>query len=172
MTSTTVPPSISSFDPQLLKLLAHHHHHQQQQQQQFSAKEYLQHAYFHTHPPPNAVATNLPRHLLGNCLSKLNTEKSTSNFKLPTSHNEKFEQQQDSIGDLQKKKYSIQQAKDALAFDQWLQPPPGSLIQGPICLPSDTSSSSSSSSSSSTGTNGDFKGETILSSGMLEISFS
>ncbi len=159
-TSTSVVPSISSFDPQLLKLLAHHHQ-QLQQQQQPSTKEFLQHAFYYNHPPPNTVATNLPRHLLGNGLSKLNTENSSSNLKLSSSSvtiNGKTDQQQSST-DSQIKKPTIQQAKEALGFDQWLQPPLGSIIQGPPCLQADTSTSSSSA--------GDFKSETILSSGML-----
>ena len=159
-TSTSVPPSVSSFDPQLLKLLARHHH-QQFQQQQPSAKEFLQHALYYNHPPPpNTVATNLPRHLLGNGSSKLNTENSLSNLKLSSSSsstiNGKIDQSQ-SLLDSQMKKSTIQQTKDTLAFDQWLQPPLGSLIQGPPCLQPDTSTSSS--------TVTDLKSETILSSG-------
>jgi hypothetical protein len=157
--STSVTPPISSFDPQLLKLLAHHH--QQLQQQQPNAKEFLQHAFYYNHPPPNTVATNLPRHLLGNGLSKLNTENSISNLKLSslsTTINGKIDQQQSST-DSQIKKPTIQQVKEALGFDQWLQPPLGSIIQGPPCLQADTSTSSSSA--------GDFKSETILSSGMF-----
>jgi hypothetical protein len=151
-TSTSIPPSVSSFDPQLLKLLARHH--QQLQQQQPSAKEFLQHAFYYNHPPPNTVATNLPRHLLGNGSSKLNTENSGSNLKLSsslssTANNGKIE----SSNDCQIKKST----KETLGFDQWLQPPLGSLIQGPPCLQSDTSTSSS--------TVNDLKSETILSSG-------
>jgi len=162
-TSTSVVPSISSFDPQLLKLLARHH--QQLQQQQPSAKEFLQHAFYYNHPPPNTVATNLPRHLLGNGLSKLNTENSTSNLKLSSlsaTINGKIDQQQIS-NDSQIKKPTTQQAKEALGFDQWLQPPLGSMIQGPPCIQADTSTSSSSA--------GDLKSETILSSGMNSYLF-
>jgi hypothetical protein len=152
----SVAPSISSIDPQLLKLLARHH---QQLHQQPSAKEFLQHAYYFNHPPPNTVATNLPRHLLGNGLSKLNTENST---KLSSSSvatiNGKIDQQQLPTSS-QIKKATIQQTKEAHAFDQWLQPPLGSIIQGPPCLQADTSSSS-------TATAG-FKCETTLSSGMF-----
>lgn len=130
MTSISTTPTVPSFDPQLLKLLAH--------QRQFSAKEYLQHAYFYNHPPPNTVATNLPRHLLGNGLSKLNTEKRVD----------------PSFIDAPKKNFTIPPPKDSPStFDQWLQPPPGSVIQGPLCLPSDSCSST------------DLKSETILSSG-------
>jgi hypothetical protein len=171
-TTTSTPPSsvappISSFDPQLLKLLARHHHLHQQP----SAKEFLQHAFYFNHPPPNTVATLSPRHHLSNGLSKLNTENSISNLKLSSSSttiNGKIDQQQSST-DSQIKKQTIQQAKEALGFDQWLQPPLGSMIQGPPCLQADTSSSSSSSSSTSSAT-GDLKSETTLSSGML-ISF-
>jgi hypothetical protein len=167
-TSTSVVPSISSFDPQLLKLLAHHHQ-QLQQQQQPSAKEFLQHAFYYNHPPPNTVATNLPRHLLGNGLSKLNTENSTSNLKLSSlsaTINGKIDQQQIS-NDSQIKKPTTQQAKEALGFDQWLQPPLGSIIQGPPCIQADTSTSSSSTSSATAG----LKSETTLSSGMLNFFF-
>jgi hypothetical protein len=172
MTTTTstppssVAPSISSFDPQLLKLLARHHHHQLHQQP--SAKEFLQHAFYFNHPPPNTVATLSPRHHLSNGLSKLNTENSTSNIKLssPSTHNGKFDQQQiiSSINSQIKKPIiQQQQAKEALAFDQWLQPPLGSIIQGPPCIQADTSSSSSSTSSATAGC----KSETTLSSGMF-----
>jgi hypothetical protein len=163
MTTTTstppssVAPSISSFDPQLLKLLARHHHHQLHQQP--SAKEFLQHAFYFNHPPPNTVATLSPRHHLSNGLSKLNTENST---KLSSSSvatiNGKIDQQQLPTSS-QIKKATIQQTKEAHAFDQWLQPPLGSIIQGPPCLQADTSSSS-------TATAG-FKCETTLSSGMF-----
>jgi hypothetical protein len=154
----SVAPSISSIDPQLLKLLARHH---QQLHQQPSAKEFLQHAYYFNHPPPNTVATNLPRHLLGNGLSKLNTENSLSNLKLSSSSttiNGKIDSQQSST-DSQLKKPTIQQSKEALNFDQWLQPPLGSMIQRPPCLAADTSSSSSAAAG--------FKSETVLSSGMF-----
>ncbi len=162
MTTSTsvVPPSVSSFDPQLLKLLARHHQQLQQQQQQPSAKEFLQHAFYYNHPPPNTVATNLPRHLLGNGSSKLNTENSGSNLKLSSSSttiNGKIE----SSNDCQIKKPT----KEALSFDQWLQPPLGSLIQGPPCLQSDNSMSSSSAAN-------DLKSETILSSGIFLFSSS
>jgi hypothetical protein len=169
--SSSVAPQISSFDPQLLKLLARHHHLHQQP----SAKEFLQHAFYFNHPPPNTVATLSPRHHLSNGLSKLNTENSTSNLKLSspaTLTNGKLDQQQIiSPSNNQIKKPTIQQqhAKEALAFDQWLQPPLGSIIQGPPCIQADTASSSSSSSSTSSAT-GDLKSETTLSSGML-ISF-
>jgi hypothetical protein len=161
-TSTPVGSSISSFDPQLLKLLARHHQHLQQQP---SAKEFLQHAFYYNHPSPNTVAPNLPRHLLGNGLSKLNTENSLSNLKLSSSSttiNGKIDSQQSST-DSQLKKPTIQQSKEALNFDQWLQPPLGSMIQRPPCLAADTSSSSSAAAG--------FKSETVLSSGMF-ISFS
>ncbi|CAF1073397.1 unnamed protein product [Adineta steineri] len=166
--SSSIAPPISSFDPQLLKLLARHHHHFNQQP---SAKEFLQHAFYFNHPPPNTVATLSPRHHLSNGLSKLNTENSTSNTKLSsittTTTNGKLDQQQIiSPNNTQIKKPIIQQqqVKDALAFDQWLQPPLGSIIQGPPCLQPDTSSSSSSSSSTSSATAGS-KCETTLSSG-------
>jgi hypothetical protein len=154
--TTSIPPSVSSFDPQLLKLLARHH----QQLQQPSAKEFLQHAFYYNHPPPNTVATNLPRHLLGNGSSKLNTENSGSTLKLSSSStaiNGKIDQQQSS-NDCQLKKPI---SKEALGFDQWLQPPLGSLIQGPPCLQADTSTSSSAVN--------DLKSETILSSGTFFV---
>jgi len=174
--SSSVAPQISSFDPQLLKLLARHHHLHQQP----SAKEFLQHAFYFNHPPPNTVATLSPRHHLSNGLSKLNTETSTTNLKLlspSTITNGKLDQQQITSpnNNTQIKKPTIQQqqqqqqhAKEALAFDQWLQPPLGSIIQGPPCIQADTSSSSSSSSSTSSGTTG-LKSETTLSSGMLHF---
>ncbi|CAF2845900.1 unnamed protein product [Rotaria sp. Silwood2] len=173
-TTTSTPPSsvassISSFDPQLLKLLARHHHFNQQP----SAKEFLQHAFYFNHPPPNTVATITPRHHLSNGLSKLNTENSTSNKLLSpsssttTTNNGKVDQQQiTSPTNNQIKKPTTQQqqqTKDVLAFDQWLQPPLGSIIQGPPCVQADTSSSSSSSSSSSA--TAGLKSETTLSSG-------
>jgi hypothetical protein len=165
--SSSVAPPISSFDPQLLKLLARHHHHHFNQQP--SAKEFLQHAFYYNHPPPNTVATLSPRHHLSNGLSKLNTENSTSNLKLSspsTTTNGKLDQQQTiSPTNTQIKKPTIQQqqqTKEALAFDQWLQPPLGSIIQGPPCIQADTSSSSSSSTSSATAGS---KSETTLSSG-------
>jgi hypothetical protein len=176
-TTTSTPPSsvappISSFDPQLLKLLARHHHLHQQP----SAKEFLQHAFYFNHPPPNTVATLSPRHHLSNGLSKLNTENSTTNLKLTspsTINNGKLDQQQIlSPTNTQIKKPTIQQqqqqhAKEALAFDQWLQPPLGSIIQGPPCIQADTSTSSSSTSSATAG----LKSETTLSSGMLNFFF-
>ncbi|CAF0738114.1 unnamed protein product [Adineta steineri] len=143
-TSTTSSTTLPSIDPQLLKLLARHHPHLQQQQP--TAKEFLQHAFYYNHPPPNTVATNLPRHLLGNGLSKLNTENSISNLKLSTL-NGKIDSQQIS-NDSQIKKST----KEPTTFDQWLQPPLGSMIQGPPCLQADTSIGGS-------------KSETILSSG-------
>lgn len=173
---TSVPPPISSFDPQLLKLLARHHHHFNQQP---SAKEFLQHAFYFNHPPPNTVATLSPRHHLSNGLSKLNTENITGNHKLLLSSNAipngKLDQQQQMVSPSNTpiKKPVIQpsqqqqHAKEALAFDQWLQPPLGSIIQGPPCTQADTTSSTSSSSSSastSTATAGS-KSETTLSSG-------
>jgi hypothetical protein len=170
--SNSVAPPISSFDPQLLKLLARHHHFNQQP----SAKEFLQHAFYFNHPPPNTVATLSPRHHLSNGLSKLNTENSTSNIKLSppsTTTNGKLDQQQIiSPTNTQLKKPTIQQqqVKEALAFDQWLQPPLGSIIQGPPCIQADTSSSSSSSSSTSSVTAGS-KSETTLSSGMFLLSY-
>ncbi len=142
MTTTSSSSLISSIDPQLLKLLARHH------QQQPSAKEFLQHAFYYNLPPPNTVATNLPRHLLGNGLSKLNTENSVSNLKLSTS-NGKIDRHHLSIDSQIKKP-----PKETLTFDQWLQPPLGSIIQGPPCLEADTSVATS-------------KSETILSSGMF-----
>jgi hypothetical protein len=142
MTTTSSSSSISSIDPQLLKLLARHH------QQQPNAKEFLQHAFYYNLPPPNTVATNLPRHLLGNGLSKLNTENSISNLKLSTS-NGKIDRHHLSIDSQIKKP-----PKETLTFDQWLQPPLGSIIQGPPCLEADTSVATS-------------KSETILSSGMF-----
>jgi hypothetical protein len=178
--SSSVAPPITSFDPQLLKLLARHHHLHQQP----SAKEFLQHAFYFNHPPPNTVATLSPRHHLSNGLSKLNTENSTTNLKLLTpSTNGKLDQQQIiSPSNAQIKKPIIQPSsqqqqqqshtKEALAFDQWLQPPLGSIIQGPPCIQADTTSSSSSSSSttSSSATTGS-KSETTLSSGMFIFSF-
>ncbi|CAF3727740.1 unnamed protein product [Rotaria socialis] len=164
-TTTSTPPSsvassISSFDPQLLKLLARHHHHFNQQP---SAKEFLQHAFYFNHAPPNTVATITPRHHLSNGLSKLNTENSTSNKLLSPStiNNGKLDQQQTiSPTNTQiKKPATQQQVKDVLAFDQWLQPPLGSIIQGPPCVQADTASSSSSSAAAGS------KGETTLSSG-------
>jgi hypothetical protein len=171
MTTTTstptssVAPPISSFDPQLLKLLARHHHHFNQQP---SAKEFLQHAFYFNHPPPNTVATLSPRHHLSNGLSKLNSENSTANLKLNSAaNNGKLDQQTiNSSANTPSKKpinQQQQQAKEALAFDQWLQPPLGSIIQGPPCIQADTSSSSSSSTTSSA-TAGS-KSETTLSSG-------
>jgi hypothetical protein len=148
--------SVSSFDPQLFKYLVHHH-----KQFEPSVKEYLQDGFYYNSLPPNTVATNFPRHLLGNGLSKLNTENSILNQKL-SSINEKVDQQ-DLSNDCYIKKCPIQQSKETLTFDQWLQPPIGSIIQGPPCLQSDTSSSSSA-------TN-DFKTETILSSGMTILFF-
>jgi hypothetical protein len=185
-TTTSTPPSsvappISSFDPQLLKLLARHHHLHQQP----SAKEFLQHAFYFNHPPPNTVATLSPRHHLSNGLSKLNTENSTANLKLSTpSTNGKLDQQQIiSPSNAQIKKPIIQPSqqqqqqqqqqshvKEALAFDQWLQPPLGSIIQGPPCIQADTASSSSSSSTSSSAAAGS-KSETTLSSGMFIFLF-
>ena len=173
----SVAPPISSFDPQLFKLLARHHH-LQQQQQQSSAKEFLQHAYYFNHPPPNAVATLSPRHHLSNGSSKLNTEHSTSNLKLSSSSavtNGKYDQSRTlspTHGQLKKpliqQQQQQQQSKEALAYDQWLQPPLGSIIQGPPCIQADTTSSSSSSSSSSAScATAGFKSETTLSSGML-----
>lgn len=149
-TSTSVTPSISSYDPQLLKLLAHHH---QQRQKQPNAKEFVEHGFYYNHPPPNRVATDLPRHLLGNGLSKLNTENSISNVKLSSSLiiiNGKIDAQ------------VKQQTKERFAFDQWLQPPVGSIIQRPPCSQADTSTSSP---------GGDLKSETILSSGMFSYLF-
>lgn len=173
--SSSVAPPISSFDPQLLKLLARHHHLHQQP----SAKEFLQHAFYFNHPPPNTVATLSPRHHLSNGLSKLNTENSAANLKLSspsTISNGKHDQQQIiSSPNTQIKKPTIQQqqqqqqhAKEALAFDQWLQPPLGSIIQGPPCIQADTASSSSSSTSSATA---GLKSETTLSSGMFSVLF-
>ncbi|CAF5145798.1 unnamed protein product, partial [Rotaria magnacalcarata] len=57
-----------------------------------------------------------------------------------------------------KKPATQQQVKDVLTFDQWLQPPLGSIIQGPPCVQADTASSSSSSATAGS------KGETTLSS--------
>jgi hypothetical protein len=145
----------------LLKLLARH----QQFQQQASAKEFLQHAFYFNHPPPNAVAAFSPRTHLSNGLSKLNTENSLANAKLSSSStvtNGKFDSQQANASiNTQTKKIPIPSTanKDASAFDQWLQPPLGSIIQGPPCLQADTSSSSSSSVAAGT------KSETTLSSG-------
>ncbi|UJR24637.1 hypothetical protein I4U23_006011 [Adineta vaga] len=149
MTTTTTTSavatvnSLSSIDPQLLKLLAHHHQHHLQQP---TAKEFLQHAFYYNHPPPNRVATNLPRHLLGNGLSKLNTENSLANLKLSTINGKNDSQQSFNHSPLKKL------SKETLTFDQWLQPPVGSMIQGPPCLPADTSIAA-------------LKSETILSSG-------
>lgn len=137
--------STSSFDPQLFKLLAHH-----SQYQQTNTKEFLQHAFYYNHPPPNAVATNLPRHFLGNGSSKLNTENSGSSFSLI--HHGKTT---DSTSNDSQMKKSLLQLKESNDFDQWLQPPIGSLIQGPPCIPSDKSS-----------TIKDLKSETTLSSGI------
>ncbi|UJR34176.1 hypothetical protein I4U23_021583 [Adineta vaga] len=169
MTTTTstptnsVAPPISSFDPQLLKLLARHHHHFNQQS---SAKEFLQHAFYFNHPPPNAVATLSPRHHLSNGLSKLNTENSSTNLKLSSSTltNGKLDQQQiiSPTNTPLKKPINQQQSKETSSFDQWLQPPLGSVIQGPPCIQADTSSSSSTTSSSVTAGS---KCETTLSSG-------
>ena len=152
MTNTTSTSFPSSFDPQLLKLLAHH--------QQSNTKEFLQHAFYYNHPPPNAVATNLPRHFLGNGSSKLNTENSGSTTKY-FSHGKIDQQQQQqssssSSNDSPMKKTLLQQMKQPTDFDQWLQPPLGSLIQGPPCLQADKSTSS---------TAADLKSETTLSSG-------
>jgi len=136
--SNSIAPSISSFDPQLLKLLARHHL-QQQQQQPSNPKEFLQHTFYYNHPPPNTVATLSPRHHLTNGLSKLNTENSTSsNLKTSTNNNNNTKlDQQANCSSIKK-----QHLKEALAFDQWLQPPLGSVIQGPPCIQADTSSSS------------------------------
>lgn len=156
--SSSVPPPISSFDPQLLKLLARHHHHFNQQS---SAKEFLQHAFYFNHPPPNTVATLSPRHHLSNGLSKLNSENSTANLKLNSSvTNSKLDAQQTLSPAKKPASTPQQQAKDALAFDQWLQPPAGSVIQGPPCIQADTSSSSTTSSATAGS-----KSETTLSSG-------
>ena len=169
---TPVAPPISSFDPQLFKLLARHHH----LQQQSSAKEFLQHAFYFNHPPPNAVATLSPRHHLSNGSSKLNTEHSPSNLKLSSSSVATYGKCDQSRtlspthGQLKKAivQPQQQQSKEALAYDQWLQPPLGSIIQGPPCIQADTASSSSSSSSSSAScATAGFKSETTLSSGML-----
>ena len=132
--------STSSFDPQLLKLLAHH-----SQFQQTNTKEFLQHAFYYNHPPPNAVATNLPRHFLGNGSSKLNTENSGSSFSSLIHHGKTDSQTKKSLSEL----------KESNDFDQWLQPPIGSLIQGPPCIQSDKPS-----------TIKDLKSETTLSSGI------
>lgn len=168
--SNAVAPAISSFDPQLLKLLARH---QQHLQQQATAKEFLQHAFYFNHPPPNAVATLSPRNHLTNGLSKLNTENSLANLKLssPSSlSNGKLLDQQTNLSppSIQMKKGlpANPSAKEALAFDPWLQPPLGSIIQGPPCLQADTKSSASSSSAATAG----IKSETTLSSGMSFLS--
>ncbi|CAF1243701.1 unnamed protein product, partial [Adineta ricciae] len=156
-TSSVVPP-ISSFDPQLLKLLARHHHHFNQQS---SAKEFLQHAFYFNHPPPNTVATLSPRHHLSNGLSKLNTENSTPSLKLSTSNGKLDQQQTISPANTPlKKTINQQQGKETPPFDQWLQPPLGSVIQGPPCIQADAASTASSSS-----TTAGSKCETTLSSG-------
>ena len=162
--SNSVAPSISSFDPQLFKFFARH---QQHLQQQATAKEFLQHAYYFNHPPPNAVATLSPRNHLTNGLSKLNTENSLANLKLSSPSNltnGKLIDQQTTISpptiQLKKGLPTNQQVKDALAFDPWLQPPLGSVIQGPPCVQADTKSSVN-----SLVTAGQ-KSETTLSSGM------
>lgn len=169
---TSVPPPISSFDPQLLKLLARHHHLHQQP----TAKEFLQHAFYFNHPPPNTVATLSPRHHLSNGLSKLNTENAIGNHKLslPSTAitNGKLDQQSQLVSPsntpikkpvIQPSPQQQQHAKEALAFDQWLQPPLGSIIQGPPCVQADTTTSTSSATVSSATTGS--KSETTLSSG-------
>ena len=163
--SNSIAPSISSFDPQLLKLLARHHLQQQQQQQPSNPKEFLQHTFYYNHPPPNTVATLSPRHHLTNGLSKLNTENSaSSNLKTSTNNNNNTKlDQQANCSSIKK-----QHLKEALAFDQWLQPPLGSVIQGPPCIQADTSSSSNTILSVSPRS----KTETTLSSGMFHFSSS
>ena len=163
--------SRSSIDPHLLKYLSRlpSFHHAS------SAKEFLQHAFYFNPLPPNTVATNLPRHLLGNGLSKLNTENATSPVKYSpsssttTAMSGKIDPQSMSTGNGPTKKSTSQPAKEAFVFDQWLQPPLGSIIQGPPCSQADSSSSSSSSSSSAASSSGQtaapLKTETLLSSG-------
>lgn len=138
--TTTSSRTLSSFDPQFLKLLAHHQHFQHQSR----VKDFLPHTFYYNHPPPNTIATSLPRHLLGNGLSKLNTDNTSSHLRIDSSQ---------TLREFQVKKSS----KESLNYDQWLQPPVGSIIQGPPCLQADTSLTAS-------------KTETILSSGIEFIS--
>ena len=163
-------PSRSSIDPHLLKYLSRHPSFQHAS----SAKEFLQHAFYFNHLPPNTVATNLPRHFLGNGSSKLNTENATSPVKYSPSSTAttmsggKIDSQSMSTGNGSMKKST----KEAFVFDQWLQPPVGSIIQGPPCSQADSSSSSSSSAASSSRASvAPLKTDTLLSSGKL-MSFS